>query len=94
MYLTLFTLNCSIKFYQLETILYVFQAMIYYIEMTDNVSAEDAEKMYLDASRHVDQRDVEETRRFMKMKSIDADTMVATIERARQRLSRARSASP
>jgi hypothetical protein len=69
--------------------------MIYYIEMTDNLSAKDAEKMYLDASRHVDQREVEETRRHLKHKRIDEATIFKTIERAKQRLSRAaRSASP
>jgi hypothetical protein len=61
--------------------------MIYYIQITDSVSADAAEKIYFDADiRHLDKRYVEETRNCLKKKNIDQTTMEETVERAKQKL--------
>ena len=54
--------------------------------MTDSLSAEEAENIYLDHARHADERDVEEAKNYMKKKKIDQATMEETIERAKQKI--------
>ena len=61
------------------------EALIYYIQMTDNLSAEEAENLYLDHARHADKRDVEEAKTYLKKKKIDRATMEETVERAKQK---------
>ncbi|XP_028406862.1 uncharacterized protein LOC114529306 [Dendronephthya gigantea] len=73
------------------TLDYVFEvwlpeAMIYYIQHIDNISAEQAEEIYLDHARNVDKRDVKEASNLFKMKKIDQETMMRTVERAKQKL--------
>ena len=58
--------------------------MIYYIHLTDSISAEKAEEMYLDHARNVDKRDVKEASKLLKKKKIDEETMMRTVERAKQ----------